>query len=300
MAAEPAVQALQRRGLRRGTAVGLSFGFVVLVVVVFAYLLVTPLVDETRRFVHDAPSLVQQLTAGEGRLGFLEQRFHVVEHTRAVVGSDGFPGTAGHAAVLIGSAVKTGGAILFVAFLTLFVQLGGRQWFEALVGLAPEREQGRIRRAGRGVSASVGGYVTGNLLISVVAGAVTTLVLVATSVPYAVPLGLVVAVFDLIPLVGATLGTLVVGSVALTQGLSTAVIVVAVMIIYQQVENHSLQPLVYHRTVKLSPLAIAVSVAAGAEVGGVVGALLGIPIAGSLQVIGRELAAWRRGEEVPA
>jgi predicted PurR-regulated permease PerM len=196
--------------------------------------------------------------------------------------------------------VQTGGAILFVAFLTLFVQLGGRQWFDGLVDLAPERERNRLRRVGSGVSNAVGGYVSGNLLISVVAGMVATLVLLATGVPYAVPLGLLVAVFDLIPLVGATIGTVIVGAVALTEGVTTALIVVGAMIVYQQIENHALQQLVYHRTVKLSPLAIAVSVAAGAEVGGVVGALLGIPFAGALKVVARELVAWRRGEDAPA
>jgi predicted PurR-regulated permease PerM len=297
MAVEPAVQALERRGLRRGTAVGISFALVVLALAALAYLVLAPLVDETHRLVVDAPNLVQQLTSGDGRLGFLETRFHVVERTRAAVDSGLLPGTAGQAVNVLGSAVHTGAAIVFVAFLTLFVQLGGRQWFDGLVGLAPEREQARIRRAGSGVAGAVGGYVTGNLLISVIAGTVTTLVLLATSVPYAVPLGLVVAVFDLIPLVGATIGTVIVGSVALTQGLSTAAIVVAAMIVYQQIENHSLQQLVYHRTVKLSPLAIAVSVAAGAEVGGVVGALLGIPFAGAVKVVGREVLAWRRGDD---
>jgi predicted PurR-regulated permease PerM len=297
MAVEPVVRAFERRGLRRGAAVGISFGVVALVLAAFAYLLLAPLVHETRRLVDDAPSLAQQLTSGHGRLGFLETRFHVVERTREVVHSPHLPGTAGHAVSLVGTAVHTGGAILFVAFLALFVQLGGRQWFDGLVGLAPERDRPRLRRIGRGVSDAVGGYVTGNLLISVVAGTVATLVLLATGVPYAVPLGLLVAVFDLIPLVGATIGTVIVGAVALTEGLTTAVIVVAAMCLYQQIENHSLQQLVYHRTVKLSPLAVAVSVAAGAEVGGVVGALLGIPFAGALKVVGRELVAWRRGED---
>jgi predicted PurR-regulated permease PerM len=296
MAIEPVVDVFERRGLRRGAAVGVSFGLVALALLAFAYFLVTPLVDETRRLVDDAPNLVQQLTSGDGRLGFLETRFHVVQRAREAVHSGALPGTAGRAMSLVGSAVQTGGAIVFVAFLTLFVQLGGRRWFDALVDVAPEQERVRIRRAGHGVSGAVGGYVAGNLLISVIAGTVTTLVLLATSVPYAVPLGLIVAIFDLIPLVGATIGTVIVGSVALTQSVSTALIVVAAMIVYQQVENHSLQQLVYHRTVKLSPLAIAVSVAAGAEVGGVVGALLGIPFAGALKVVGGELAARRRGE----
>jgi predicted PurR-regulated permease PerM len=78
------------------------------------------------------------------------------------------------------------------------------------------------------------------------------------------------------------------------------VIVVVGMFLYQQVENHTLQPLVYHRTVQLSPLAIAVSVAAGAELGGVIGALLGIPAAGAIKVVTRELIAWRRGQEAPS
>ena len=182
---------------------------------------------------------------------------------------------------------------MFVAFLTLFVQLGGRQWFDSLVGLVPTAQRARVRRAGAGVSSAVGGYVSGNLFISVIAGLVTTAVLVATHVPYPVPLGLVVAVFDLIPLVGATIGTVIVGSVAVTKGVPTAAIVVGAMILYQQVENHTLQQVVYHRTVRLSALAISLSVAAGAELGGVVGALLGIPAAGALKVVFAELTAWK-------
>ena len=163
-----------------------------------------------------------------------------------------------------------------------------------------ESGRARIRRAGAGVSRAVGGYVVGNLLISVVAGTVTALVLLATSVPYPIALGLIVGLFDLIPMVGATAGTVIVAAVALTtRGVVTAAIVVVALILYQQLENNLLQQLVYHRTVKLSPLAIAVSVAAGAELGGVVGALLGIPFAGALNVVARELVAWRRGLDAP-
>jgi predicted PurR-regulated permease PerM len=106
---------------------------------------------------------------------------------------------------------------------------------------------------------------------------------------------MVVAITDLIPLVGATIGTIGVAAVALaTQGIAVTAVVVAVLVVYQQVENHVLQQLVYHRTVKLSPLAIAVSVAAGAELGGVVGVLLAIPFAGALNVVSTELLAWHR------
>lgn len=300
MALEPFVQMLERRRLRRGPAVGVTFTLAVVVVAAFGYLLIPPLVHGVTSLGHDSPRLLRQLTAGRGSLGFLEQRFHVVEHARSWTGENGgamlLAKPALHAA---GDAAKTAGALVAIAFLTLFLALGGRKWWDSVLDVVPEGSRERWRRTGSGISTTVGGYVAGNLLISIVAGAVTTLILLATGVPYAVPLGLVVAVFDLIPLVGATIGTIIVAAVALTKGVPTTVIVVAAMWVYQKIENHTLLPLVYHRTVKLSPLAVAVSVAAGAEVGGIVGALLGIPIAGALKVVTRELAAWRRGEDAP-
>jgi predicted PurR-regulated permease PerM len=294
MAAEPLVQVFERRGLRRGAAVGISFALVAAAILVFAYLLLAPLAHQTRQFVHDEPRLLTELKHGEGRLGFLEERFHVVERTQSAVGSRPAGQIAGPVVGGLGSAVRTGGAIFFIAFLTLFVQLGGRQWFESIVGLAPADARTRLRRAGGGIAQAVGGYVSGNLLISVICGAFTTAVLLATSVPYAVPLGLIVAIFDLIPMIGATIGTVIVAAVALSRGIPTTAIVVAAMWLYQKVENHWLQQLVYHRTVNLSPLAISVSVAAGAELGGIVGALLGIPFAGAVKVVAGELVSSRR------
>jgi predicted PurR-regulated permease PerM len=297
MAAEPVVQTFEHRGLTRGRAVGVSFGLLALALTVFLYLLFKPLVHETSRLVHDSPQLLDQLSHGRGRFGFLEERFSIVERVQSAVDSGKVSASAGPAWSVVSSAVHTGGQIVFVLFLMLFVQLGGRQWYESLIGLAPENGRPRLRRTGNGIAAAVGGYVSGNLLISVIAGSVATVVLVAASVPYPIALGLVVAILDLIPLVGATLGTVIVAAVALTtNGWATAAIIVAALILYQQVENHVLQQLVYHRTVKLSPLAVALSVAAGAELGGVVGALLGIPLAGAVKVVSRELIAWRRGE----
>jgi predicted PurR-regulated permease PerM len=294
IAMEPLVRVFERRRLSRGAAVGVAFTLVAVALVGFAYLLFEPLVTELERFANDLPRLLRELTQGHGRLGFLESKYHVVERVRDGVRGHGVTGGAGQTLGFVTGAIETAGGVVFVAFLTLFVMLGGRQWWNALVGLVPGEHQERARRTGAGVSRAVGGYVSGNLLISVIAGSVTTAVLYATHVPYPVPLGLVVAVFDLVPLVGATIGTVIVGAVALTKGVPTAAIVVGAMIVYQQIENHTLQQLVYHRTVKLSALAISVSVAAGAELGGVVGALLGIPAAGALKVVFSELAEWRR------
>jgi predicted PurR-regulated permease PerM len=300
MALEPFVRTLERHGASRGKAVGIAVAVAFAAVAAFAYVLIPPLVGEVTSFGHHAPALLQKLTHGRGRLGFLETRFHVVERMDTWVTQQG-GGTllAGPAVHVVSRLASSAAAVVTVAFLTLFVSLGGRAWFDAIVDVMPEDSRVRWRRGGTGISSAVGGYVTGNLLISLIAGTVTTMILLATGVPYAVPLGLIVAVFDLIPLVGATIGTVIVAAVALTKGVPTTVIVVVGMWIYQKIENHTLLPLVYHRTVKLSPLAIAVSVAAGAEVGGIVGALLGIPAAAALKVASREVLAWRRGEDAP-
>ncbi len=163
-------------------------------------------------------------------------------------------GSGTSAVGVVRGVVATGAAVVAVGFLTLFVSLGGRSWFEALLALLPPSAQVRCRRTGTGIASAIGGYVTGNLFISRVAGAFTTLILLILGVPFAVPLGVLVAVFDLIPLVGATLGTIVVAAVALTHGLATMAIVVA---------------------------------------------LLGIPAAGAIKVVTRELVAWRRGQDAP-
>jgi predicted PurR-regulated permease PerM len=184
-----------------------------------------------------------------------------------------------------------------IAFMTFFMLLEGPAWIERIYALIPERNRDTWRDIGDQIYHTVGGYVTGNLLISVVAGASTSVVLLILGVPYAVALGLVVAILDLIPLAGATLAAIIVGAVAFIHSIPAGIIVLAFFIVYQQVENHLLQPLVYSRTVQLSPLAILISVLIGAKVAGVLGALAAIPVAGTIQVL---LIAWlnsRRREE---
>ncbi|HEY2373758.1 MAG TPA: AI-2E family transporter [Gaiellaceae bacterium] len=301
MALEPLVSALERRGLRRGAATGVTFALVVMLLIAVVYTVARPLADETSRLVHNSPQLLDQLSHGRGRFGFLEQRFSIVERMQSAVDSGKFSTTGGAAWSVIRSGLHSGGQMVFVLFLTLFVQLGGRQWYDSLVDLVPTQGKRRVRRTGEGIAEAVGGYVVGNLAISAIAGTVAAAVLFATGVPYPLPLGLIVAILDLIPLVGATLATVLVAAVALTSnGWITAAIVVAALVVYQQIENNVLQQIVYHRTVKLSPLAIALSVAAGAQLAGVVGALLAIPFAAALKVVARELIAWRRGDDAPA
>ena len=178
--------------------------------------------------------------------------------------------------------------------------LEGPRWVERFFSLLSPPVCGRAGRAvGREIYGTVGGYVTGNLLISLIAGMLTTIVLLIMGVPFAIALGLIVAILDLIPLAGATIAAIVVGGVAFLHSIPAGIVVVSFFIIYQQIENHVIQPVVYGRTVQLSPLVVLISVLIGAELAGVLGALGAIPVAGSLQVLFLDWLRHRR-EEAPA
>ena len=187
-------------------------------------------------------------------------------------------------------------AIVTIVFLTFFLLLEGGAWVERFYGLLPEHAQPRWRRIGDEIYSTIGGYVTGNLAISLIAGVVSTAVLLALDVPFAVALGLLVAILDLIPLAGATIAAILVTTVAFLDSTTSGVIVLIFFILYQQLENHVLQPVVYGRTVRLSPLAVLIAVLIGAELAGVVGALAAIPVAGAIQVILRDWLEHRRAK----
>ncbi len=140
---------------------------------------------------------------------------------------------------------------------------------------------------------SVGGYARGNLLISVLATIGSFVAMSILGVPYALPLALVVGLLDIIPLVGATLGAVLCIVVALSVGWPQAVALVAYFVIYQQAENHLLAPVIYARTVVMSPLTVFLVSLAGAVLGGVIGVLVAIPLASAAQIAVGELLRAR-------
>ena len=202
-------------------------------------------------------------------------------------------GLTGTAISITKSIVSLVLAIITITFLTFFMLLEGPAWMDRIYGLMPERSQERWRRVGHDIYRTVGGYVTGNLLISLIAGTLTTVVLLALGVPFAVALGVIVAVLDLIPLAGATIAAIIIGTVAFLHSITAGIVVVIFFIVYQQIENHFLQPVIYGRTVQLSPLAVLISILIGAELAGILGALGAIPVAGSIQVVVGELMQRR-------
>jgi predicted PurR-regulated permease PerM len=295
LALNPAVTALERRGVKsRAVATGLVFAIALLFVVALGALVVPTLVSQTSDFVDALPGYANDLRHGNGPLGYAERHYHVVERLKALLSGGGSGGISASAdtAVSVTKGIATALAgVVTIFFLTFFMLLEGPAWIERGYASMREGSQERWRAVGRDVYATISGYVTGNLLISLIAGVTATILLVILGVPFAGALGLCVAILDLVPLAGATIAAIIVTLVALTVSPTTAIIVGGFFIVYQQLENHLLQPLVYGRTVQLSPLAILLSVLVGVEVAGIVGALAAIPIAGTIQVLVRD---WQR------
>jgi predicted PurR-regulated permease PerM len=300
LALNPAVDLLERRlGNRRGLATGIVFVAALVVIAAIGALFIPTLVNQVNEFANKVPDYLDDLTKGRGRLGFLQSKYHLVDKARDALREGGARklfGLSGTALALTKGVITAVVATVTIAFMTFFMLLEGPTWVDRAYGLVPARSHRRWRAVGRDIYRTVGGYVTGNLLISLIAGTTTTIVLLATGVPYAVALGLIVAILDLIPLAGATIAAIIVGIVSFLHTIVAGIVVVVFFVVYQQVENHLLQPIVYGRTVQLSPLAVLISVLIGAELAGVLGALAAIPVAGSLQVILRELLRGRRQE----
>src|SRR3954463_6119710 len=294
LALNPAVEKLQRPGGfgKRGAAAGVIYLAALAALVGLGFLLIPPLADQISKFADAAPGYVSDVTHGKGPLGFLETKYHVREKVQDLFQHGGGAAklAGGTVLSLTQSVVTAIVGFVTIAFMTFFMILEGPTWLDRFYSLMSPESEERWRDVGQRVAQTVSGYVTGNLLISVIACTATSIVLAIMGVPYALALGLVVAILDLIPLAGATLAAIIVGTVAFLTSITAGVVVVVFFVVYQQLENHLLQPLVYGRTVQLSPLAVLIAVLIGTEVAGVLGALGAIPIAGTLQIL---LIDWR-------
>jgi predicted PurR-regulated permease PerM len=297
LALDPLVGWIERRvRVRRSIAITITYVLILIVVVAVGASFIPKLIDEVNGFAQAVPGYLHDLTHGRGRLGFLERKYHIVEKVREQVKTGGAKklfGLSGAAVELTKSVISVVAATVTIVFLTFFMLLEGRNWVDRCFSLIPEQSRPRWQKVGHDIYRTIGGYVTGNILISLIAGGSITVVLLVLGVPYAVALGLLVAILDLIPLAGATVAGVIVAGVAFLHSVPAGLIAVAFFVVYQQVENHVLQPVIYGRTVELSPLAVLVSVLVGASVAGILGALAAIPVAGALQVIIRDQIAHR-------
>ena len=283
VALNPAVVQVERVMRRTWAVVTVFMVFVVGLLAVLA-LLVAPFVGQIDRIPESAPQAADRL-AKNPLIHRLDQHYQVIDKVKAHA-SD-LPDIVFGAA---GTVVNGVAATVTVLFLAAFVLFELPQINELILSQLRPSGADRAREIGGHINRTVGGYVAGNLLISVIAGVVAALTLWILHVPYALTLGVVVAIGDLVPLVGATIASIIVVAAAyFTQGTTAGIIVFVVIMVYQQIENHVIQPIVYRHTVQIPSLVVLLAVLAGASVLGIVGALVAIPIAGTVQVVVRDL-----------
>ncbi len=285
------------RGL--STAIVFILGLGLLAAMLYAF--VAPLVDQGRTFADNFPTYVSDAREGRGPVGDLVKRFNLDQ--RILDAQDSIEKSAGKAG---GSALKVAGTVLggvvsllTILVLTLMMVLYGPGMLQdAVNALAPDRQR-RVRAVASDCARAITGYVMGNLLISIIAGALTFIALLAFRVPFAGVLSLWVGFADLIPLVGATLGAIPTIGVAFIHSTPAGIGMLIFYVIYQQFENHVLSVVIMSKTVQINQLFVLVSVLIGVELLGFLGALLAIPAAGVLQVIVRDSWDHRKGRLKP-
>nr|WP_240948286.1 AI-2E family transporter [Planosporangium mesophilum] len=302
-ALHPAVTRFERRvtWMRRWLSTLLVFLAVFLVLAGLAALFVAPLIREASHFVDQLPAIIRDTRAGRGPLGGLLNRFHLREyaeqHSEQI--RDYLSGLGTPTLAFLRGAATTVAGILTIFVLSYLMVLQAPRLVDGFLSLFEPSRAERIQRVGRECARTITGYLTGNLLISVICGALTYVVLLVMGVPFAGLIALFVAIADLIPLVGATLGAVVATLAAFFQSLTAGIVVIVFFIVYQQLENHLLQPVILSRTVQLDPLTVVVSILIATELAGLLGALLAIPVAAMIQIVVRDVWRERRARRTP-
>ena len=287
----PLVTRVQRWGMPRGLAVVVVCLSALLIVCGGILSIVPPIVNETTQFITALPDLVKDLSHQKW-LQDLDKRYKLLEEAQTALKNikpstvlDAAGGLAGVLGGILGSvfdAIMI--ALLTVYFLVSFDRLKG-----GFYKLLPAPRRPRAQALGDVILAKVGAYTVGALGIGATAGVSSFIFMFFAGVPYAYALAFVVAILDLIPQIGATLGAIVVTLVGLTVSIWVALACAIFFIVYQQLENWIIYPTIMRRSVKVSDLAAILGILIGAGLMGVVGALLAVPTVAAVQLIIREV-----------
>ncbi|MFN2612942.1 MAG: AI-2E family transporter [Solirubrobacterales bacterium] len=300
LAIAPAVNWLGDRKVPRAVAILIVYLGVGGTIFGIGLLLVPPVVTGVDNLSQDAPGYVDDLRHNQTFREY-DDRYNITDKLQSQ--ADELPSKLGDAAgalqdVTVGvfSSFVQLFAILVISFLLLIEGPGMLSFFYAQF---PVERSERMRNIARDVSEAISGYVFGNFVISVLAGGVTFLTLSLLGIPFAVPLAFLFGFLDLIPLVGATIGGILVGIVvAFFDFPGDLIIWLAVFIGYQQFENYVIQPVVYGKAVRMHPLTVIVAILIGASLLGILGALVAIPVAASIQSVVRDWWSHRQLGEV--
>jgi predicted PurR-regulated permease PerM len=297
-ALSPPVNWLARR-MRRGFAVTIVFLCLLGVPILLIALIVPPIITEGTRFADNVPRYARDVTnfvEDNKRLREINKDYDITSklEEEAKKLPDRLGGAAGTLRDVGLGIVNSLFALVTILVLTAFLLANGRTWTDRMIATRPPEQRQRLRRSLDRMGAAVGGYVAGALTIALIAGVATYIVLLILGVPFRAPLAVIAGLFSLIPLVGATIAAVLIAVVTLFENFPTATIIWVIWaIVYQQFENHVIQPQIQKRTVNVQPFITIVSVLFGATLLGVLGALVAIPVAASIQILFREYVDFR-------
>jgi predicted PurR-regulated permease PerM len=296
----PVVGFVQRKvfgGKRRSLATLLVFlvAFVLLAALITAF--AVPLTQEGTKVAGQLPTIIDDARNGRGPIGDLLERTNALQWVQDNQDkiSNFAQGLTTPAAGVLGGIATTVTGVVTVLVLAYLMVLEGPKIVDGFTNLFAPATGTRIRRVGNDCAKSVTGYLSGNLLISFICAVMTYAVLKISGVPFAGLIALFVGIADLIPLAGATIGGVVAVLAGFLHSVPAGIAVLVFFLVYQQLENHLLQPLVFARTVKVNPLTVIIAILVGVELVGILGALLAIPVASIVQVIARDVWDHRRG-----
>ena len=280
--------------MRRGFAVAIVFLCLLGIPILLIALIVPPVITEGTDFAENVPRYardVSDFVEDNKRLREINQDYDITRRLEQEAEKlpDKLGGAAGTLRDVGLGIVNSIFALITILVLTAFLLLHGREWTDRFLATRPPEQRERLRRSLDRMASAVAGYVAGALTIALIAGVATYIVLLILGVPFRGPLAVIAGLFSLIPLVGATIAAVLIGIVTLFENFPTATIVWVIWaIVYQQFENHVIQPQIQKRTVNVQPFITIVAVLFGATLLGVLGALVAIPVAASIQILIRE------------
>ncbi len=298
-AINPVVTKLEKWGASKVWAAVIADIFLLIIVLGLLGTIAIPLINQGMDLFQHLPEITNRMLNNPSFVS-LNQKFHFADTLKEFSNEISVLLLGGGTSLIVitNNVISKLVGITSVIVLTFLLQIEGLYIWKGFLSFLKEKDASIAERVGSRIQRSVSGFVSGNLFISLIAGLVTLITLWILGVPYKFALAVLVALFDLIPLVGAAIATIIVGLVALTQGIFAVVISVVVLLVYQFVEGHFIQPAVYSHSIDLSALLIVVASIIGGEIGGITGILLAIPAAAVVQIVATEIYDFFKEKKV--
>ena len=276
----------KRRG-SRSLATSLSYLIVVVLLSGFLASIVPPLVKQTQSFISAAPELVRDFRSQDSQTGRLVRKYHLQKQVDSFSDqlSDRLKNAGGSAFSTVQKVGNSAFSLLTILVLTFMMLVEGPRWLGFFRDLIPDNRQAKADRLMHDMYKVIKGYVNGQVLLAALAAVLIMPVVLLLGISYPIALMVVIFICGLIPMVGHTIGALIVTAVALFHSTAAAIIILAFYILYQQLENIFIQPRVQANSTNMSPLLVFVSVIIGVNFSGLIGGLVAIPVAGCIRII---------------